>query len=93
MNKNVLVEKPLTKSTNDAEKLVELAEQKSLKLMVGHTFEFSPAVNRVKKIIEDGILGEIYFITMTRINLGIHRKDVSVIGILPRMISQFYSSL
>jgi len=96
-NKNVLVEKPLTRSTGEARKLVDLAEQKSLKLMVGHTFEFSPAVDKVKRIIDDGILGDIYFITMTRINLGIHRKDVSVIwdlathdfSILFKLIKEF----
>lgn len=78
-NKNVFVEKPFTRSADEARDLIKIAENKSLKLMVGHTFEFSPAVEKVKRIIDDGILGDIYFITMTRINLGIHRKDVSVI--------------
>jgi predicted dehydrogenase len=77
--KHVMIEKPMTVNTSDAEELIELAEKKSLKLMVGHTFEFSPAVKKIKQIIDSGLLGDIYFISTTRINLGIHRKDVSVI--------------
>jgi len=77
--KNVLIEKPMTVNVKEAEELIEISNKKSLKLMVGHTFEYSPAVVKIKEIIENGILGDIYFISMTRINLGIHRKDVSVI--------------
>lgn len=78
-NKNVLVEKPMTVSVKEAKELIKISNEKSSKLMVGHTFEYSPAVEKIKEIIDSGMLGEIYFITMTRINLGIHRKDVSVI--------------
>ena len=77
--KNVLIEKPITVNVKEAEELIEISRKKSLKLMVGHTFEYSPAVEKIREIIEKGILGDIYFILMTRINLGIHRKDVSVI--------------
>jgi predicted dehydrogenase len=77
--KHVLIEKPMTVNTSEAEELISLAEKGSLKLMVGHTFEFSPAVKKIKQIIDSGLLGDIYFISTTRINLGIHRKDVSVI--------------
>jgi len=77
--KNVLIEKPMTVNVKEAEELIEISSKKSLKLMVGHTFEYSPAVEKIKEIIEGNILGDIYFISMTRINLGIHRKDVSVI--------------
>lgn len=76
--KNILIEKPMTVSVKEAEELIEISKKKSLKLMVGHTFEYSPAVEKIKEIIEQGILGDIYFISMTRINLGVHRKDVSV---------------
>lgn len=78
-NKNILIEKPMTVSVKEAEELIEISNKKSLKLMVGHTFEYSPAVEKIREIIGKGILGDIYFISMTRINLGIHRKDVSVI--------------
>jgi len=77
--KNVLIEKPMTVNAKEAEELIEISNKGSLKLMVGHTFEYSPAVEKIKEIIEGNILGDIYFISMTRINLGIHRKDVSVI--------------
>jgi len=77
--KNVLIEKPMTVNVEEAEELIKISKKRSLKLMVGHTFEYSPAVEKIKEVIEKGILGDIYFISMTRINLGIHRKDVSVI--------------
>ena len=78
-NKNVYVEKPMTTSSVEAEKLIKIAKEKSVNLMVGHTFEFSPAVEKIEEIIKEGILGDIYFISMSRINLGIHQKDISVI--------------
>jgi len=78
-SKNVYVEKPLTTSLKEAKALIRIAEEKSVKLMVGHTFEFSPAVEKVEEIIKRGLLGEIYFILMSRINLGIHQSDISVI--------------
>ena len=77
--KHVFVEKPLASSVRQAEALTELSEQLGLTLMVGHTFEFSPPVNRIKDIIDSGELGEIYFITSSRVNLGLHQRDVSVI--------------
>jgi predicted dehydrogenase len=77
--KNVYVEKPMTTSSKEAEALIKMAEEKSVKLMVGHTFEFSPAVEKLEELIKDGVLGDIYFISMSRINLGIHQKDISVI--------------
>lgn len=78
-NKNILIEKPMTVNVKEAEELIEISKKRSLKLMVGHTFEYSPAVEKIREIIEEGVLGDIYFILMTRINLGVHRKDVSVI--------------
>ena len=78
-NKNVYVEKPMTMSSREAEALISMAEEESVKLMVGHTFEFSPAVEKLDELIKEGVLGDIYFISMSRINLGIHQKDISVI--------------
>ncbi len=77
--KDVFVEKPLTISSKEAQRLVELAEQKKQVLMVGHTFLYNPAVRKIHEYIENGEIGDIYYITMTRINLGIHRKDVDVV--------------
>jgi predicted dehydrogenase len=78
--KDLFVEKPFTRDVRQALELIRLAEKKSLKLMVGHTFEFSPEVNKIKEIIEDGVLGEIFFITSTRTNFGIYRDDINVIS-------------
>ena len=77
--KHVFVEKPITSSAAEASELVELAAAAGLVLMVGHTFVFSPPVRKVKEIIESGQLGEVRFITSSRVNLGLHQKDVSVI--------------
>lgn len=77
--KHVFVEKPMTGSTAEAVELVELADRLGLTLMVGHTFVFSPPVRKVKEIIASGELGDIYFVTSTRVNLGLHQKDVSVV--------------
>ncbi len=77
--KDVFVEKPFTSSVGDAEDLIAVAEQRELILMVGHTFEYTPPVVKVKEILSRGELGEIYFIATSRVNLGIHQKDVSVI--------------
>jgi predicted dehydrogenase len=77
--KHVFVEKPLTGSTAEAVELVELAAKRGLTLMVGHTFVFSPPVRKVKEIIDSGELGDIFFVTSSRVNLGLHQKDVSVV--------------
>jgi predicted dehydrogenase len=77
--KHVFVEKPMTGSTAEAKELIELAAAEDLTLMVGHTFVFSPPVRLVKDIIDSGDLGDIYFVTSTRVNLGLHQKDASVI--------------
>jgi predicted dehydrogenase len=77
--KHVFVEKPMTASVWEAEKLIALAASRGLTLMVGHTFEYSPPVVKIKEIIESGELGEVYFVTSSRVNLGLHQKDVSVI--------------
>jgi predicted dehydrogenase len=77
--KHVFVEKPLAASSTEAEILIELAERRNVTLMVGHTFEYSPPVQKIKQIIDSGELGEVYFLTSSRINLGLHQRDVSVI--------------
>ncbi len=77
--KHVFVEKPMTSSTADAEELLLLAERTGLTLMVGHTFVFSPPVRKLGELIQSGHLGDIHFITSSRVNLGLHQKDVSVV--------------
>ena len=77
--KHVFVEKPLAASTAEAADLVELAEQRGLVLVCGHTFLHSPAVRAVKRILDRGDLGELYFISSSRVNLGPYRSDVGVI--------------
>jgi predicted dehydrogenase len=76
--KHVFVEKPLAASSAQALELLALAEEAGVVLMPGHTFVYSPPVNTVRKLIEAGDLGEIYFISMSRVNLGLHQSDVSV---------------
>ncbi len=77
--KHVFVEKPFAASIAEAEELVDLGRSNALVTMVGHTFMFSPPVIKTKEIIDSGELGDIHFITSSRVNLGLHQKDVSVI--------------
>jgi predicted dehydrogenase len=77
--KHVLVEKPLTANVEKAEELVTLAEKRQLTLMVGHTFEYSPAVQELRKLIHNGDLGKIYCVEAERVNLGLFRNDINVI--------------
>jgi len=77
--KHVLVEKPITTSSQDARELVDLARERNLRLMVGHVFEYSPAVTMLKEIISSGELGDIYYLDFVRATLGMFRKDINVI--------------
>jgi predicted dehydrogenase len=77
--KHVLVEKPMASSSQEAAELIALAERRGLVLMPGHTFLYSPPVNAVRDMIESGELGDIYFISSSRVNLGLHQPDVSVV--------------
>lgn len=77
--KHVFVEKPFTCKREQAEELIELAERKNLKIMVDHTFLFTGAVRRIRQLIDDGTLGELYYYDSTRVNLGLFQHDVNVI--------------
>lgn len=77
--KHVFIEKPFAACVAEAEELVDLGRKNGLVTMVGHTFMFSPPVIKTKEIIDSGDLGDIHFITSSRVNLGLHQKDVSVI--------------
>ena len=76
--KHVFIEKPLAASSEEAKELMTVAEERGLTLMPGHTFLYSPPVNMIRDLIRSGELGEIYFISMSRVNLGLHQSDVSV---------------
>jgi predicted dehydrogenase len=77
--KHVYVEKPLAPSVEDADDLIAFAEQRDVKLMCGHTFLYSPAVRSVKNMLEQGELGEVFFLSSSRVNLGLHQQDISVV--------------
>jgi len=77
--KHVFIEKSMTASPEEASELLRLSEKVNRVLMVGHTFEYSPPVIKIKEVIEKGELGKIYYISASRVNLGLHQKDVSVI--------------
>ncbi|NDJ76219.1 MAG: Gfo/Idh/MocA family oxidoreductase [Chloroflexi bacterium] len=76
---HVLVEKPITLSSHDAEMLVELADQRNLTLMVGHTFAYNPAVRALKEIIDSGELGQVYYVDTVRVNLGLFQNQLNVL--------------
>lgn len=77
--KHTFVEKPLAPSADEATELIELAEARDVRLMCGQTFLYSPAVRAIKRLIDLNELGEIFFISSSRVNLGLHQQDVSVI--------------
>lgn len=77
--KHCWIEKPMTASVAQAEELIELAEQKNLKIFVDHTFIYTGAVRKMKEIITSGRLGEIYYFDSVRVNLGLFQHDVNVI--------------
>src|SRR4051794_868899 len=85
--KHVLVEKPLATCAAEAVELMELAASRGLVLMPGHTFLYSPAVNKVRELIDSGELGEIYFVTSSRMNLGIYQPDGVVNDLAPHDLS------
>ncbi len=76
---NVLVEKPLTLSSQKAEALIEKADAKGLTLMVGHTFEYNSAVRTLREYINAKELGDIYYLDTARLNLGLYQRDTNVL--------------
>ncbi len=78
-DKSVLVEKPLASSAVDADRLITLARARGHLVMAAHTFLYSPAVRCAKDLLLRGEFGEPLYIQSSRVNLGIHQSDVSVI--------------
>src|SRR5436309_8675639 len=77
--KHVFVEKPFTCSVEQAEELIELADRKNLKIMVDHTFLFTGAVKKIRQLVHEGALGDLYYYDSLRVNLGLFQHDVNVI--------------
>lgn len=77
--KHCWIEKPMTESSAEAQELIELADQKNLKIFVDHTFIYTGAVRKMKEIITSGRLGELYYFDSVRVNLGLFQHDVNVI--------------
>jgi predicted dehydrogenase len=77
--KHVFVEKPFTATVAQAEELINLAEQKNLTIMVDHTFIFTGAVRKIKQLVDEKVLGDLYYYDSVRVNLGLFQRDVNVI--------------
>ena len=78
-DKHVLVEKPITASSEQALRLIEEADRRRLVLMVDHTFVYTGAVRKISEIVTSGDLGSVYYYDSVRVNLGLFQRDVDVI--------------
>ena len=86
--KHVLVEKPLAMSSAEARALIDLAKKQQRVLMVGHTFEYNPAVWKIKDLLDAGTLGELFYIYSNRVNLGRVQTDINALwSIAPHDVS------
>ena len=77
--KHVFVEKPFTSNVAQAEELINIAQQKNLKIMVDHTFLFTGAVRKIRQLVDEGALGNLYYYDSTRVNLGLFQHDINVL--------------
>ncbi|MGI9102767.1 MAG: Gfo/Idh/MocA family protein [Terriglobales bacterium] len=77
--KHVFVEKPFTSCARQAEELIAIAERRNLKIMVDHTFLFTAAVRKIRQLIDNGDLGDLYYYDSMRVNLGLFNHDVNVV--------------
>ena len=77
--KHVFVEKPFTASSAEASQLIDLAAAKKLQIMVDHTFLFTGAVRKIRQMIDQGVLGKLFYYDSSRVNLGLFQHDVNVI--------------
>ncbi len=85
--KHVLVEKPLARRSDEAAELVCMSEELGLVLMPGHTFLYSPPVNKVRELIQEDVIGETYFVTSSRMNLGMYQRDGVICDLAPHDLS------
>jgi predicted dehydrogenase len=77
--KHVLVEKPMAASSEQVLQLIEAAEAADRTLMVDHTFVYTGAVRKIRQLVDDGSLGDLYYYDSARVNLGLFQHDVNVI--------------
>jgi predicted dehydrogenase len=77
--KHVMIEKPLTGSTEQANRLIEMAARKNRVLFVGHTFIYTGAVRKIRELMANDSIGEIYYYDSMRVNLGLFQHDINVI--------------
>jgi len=77
--KHVFVEKPFTSTAAQGEDLINLAQQKNLRIMVDYTFLFTGAVRKISQLLEEQALGKLYYYDSTRVNLGLFQHDVNVL--------------
>ncbi len=77
--KHIFVEKPFTASTAQAEELIELAAKKQLQIMVDHTFLFTGAVRKIRQLVDEGVMGNLFYYDSMRVNLGLFQHDINVI--------------
>jgi predicted dehydrogenase len=77
--RHVLIEKPLAATVAQGEKLVAAAEERGLVLMSDHTYCYTPAVRKIRQLIDDGALGDVQYVDSVRINLGLIQRDIDVI--------------
>jgi len=77
--KHLFIEKPMCASADDCRRLIDLAAARHLQIMVGHTFLFTPAVRKIRELMRTGELGDIYYVNITRVNLGLFQPDINVV--------------
>jgi predicted dehydrogenase len=77
--KHIFVEKPFTATAEEAERLLEEAEKRHLTVMVDHTFIYTSAVRKIKELLDNGSLGQLYYYDSVRVNLGLFQHDVNVL--------------
>jgi predicted dehydrogenase len=77
--KHALIEKPLAPTAEEARRLIQAADDAGVTLMVGHTFEYNPAVWKLRDLVQSRALGEVYYLDSARLNLGLYQSDVNVI--------------
>jgi predicted dehydrogenase len=77
--KHVFVEKPFTASSAEASQLIDLAAARKLQIMVDHTFLFTGAVRKIRQLIDQGVLGKLFYYDSSRVNLGLFQHDVNVV--------------
>jgi predicted dehydrogenase len=77
--KHTWVEKPLAYKSEQVEELIDISNQKNIILHVDHTFIYTPAVRKIREILQNGVLGEFFYFDSVRVNLGLFQHDVNVI--------------